>query len=209
VSTFAFLMLMTVADADAARVAVDKYAACLVESKGYRIRPLLDQPIGDKGEPQRWLKVINADCLFENTVSKRSDGEATIRFSPNVIRGAVFESFLRKDYSKLPKVQSFDDVGPVKYASQAKDASTAEAAYALSMDMGECTVRKATESSHALLATSVGTKAEMVATEALLPTIESCTQSGVTLKFSLSIIRGMIAEPMYRLTKAKLGEGEN
>ena len=186
-------------------MAVDKYAACILQQNGYRVRPLLDQPVGDKGEGLRWLAVLKTKCIDRSTVGEQFEDQASMRFSPLVIRGAMFEALLAKDFAASPKADTFDDVNSVSDASPATQASGKEATYALAMDIGECTVRNATAASYALLETEIGTKDEMDATNSLVPAIGSCTPSGVTMEFSLSVIRGMVAEPLYRLTKAKLG----
>jgi hypothetical protein len=206
----AFSLLLLIADANSneARAAVDKYAACIVQQNGYRVRPLLDQPVGDKGEGARWIDVLKTKCIDQATVGDKFADQAQMRFSPLVIRGAVFEALLAKDYGNVANVDSFDEVTSVKYAPQGAQPSSAEAAYALAMDIGECTVRKATGASYAFLATTVGAKDERAATKTLVPIIGTCTPSGVTMEFSMSVIRGMIAEPMYRLTKAKMGAQE-
>lgn len=206
----AILLLLLMADANSndARAAVDKYAACIVQQNGYRVRPLLDQPVGDKGEGARWISVLKTKCIDKTTVGEKFADQAQMRFSPLVIRGAVFEALLAKDYGNVALADSFDEVTPVQYAAQADQPSSGEASYALAMDIGECTVRKATGPSRTLLITTVGSKDERAATKDLLPTIESCTPSGVTMEFSLSVIRSMIAEPMYRLTRAKMEAAE-
>lgn len=204
-----FLLLLAGENANDARVAVDLYAACLIEKNGYRIRPLLDQPVGDRREGERWLSVLKTGCLDKSTVGPKYEDAVQMRFSPVVIRGAIFEALLAKDYAAAPKQETFDDVSSISYAAQAKQPSTSEAAYAVAMDIGECSVRKAPALSYALLESDIATKGEMTATKALLPTLGACTPAGVTMEFSLSVIRGMIAEPMYRLTKAKLGTVSN
>lgn len=208
-TVLAFLLLLSGEGADDARVAVDRYAACMVQKNGYRVRPLLDQPLGDRREGERWLDVLKTKCIDKSTVGTKYEDGAEMRFRPTVIRGAIFEALLKKDYAAAPKQDSFEEVAAITYAAQADQPSSREAAYAVTMDIGECSVRKAPALSYALLESGVATKGEMVATKALLPTIGACTQAGITLEFSLSIIRGMIAEPMYRLTKAKLGAVDN
>lgn len=187
------LLLVSNVQANDARIAVDKYAACILQQNGYRVRPLLDQPVGDKNEGERWLSVLKTRCINKSTVGDRFEEQAQMRFSPLVIRGAMFEALLAKDYAMTPKVASFEDITSVKYAAPASEPSGKEAVYALAMDIGECTVRKAANASYTLLETAVGSKDEMAATKGLIPTIGSCTPSGVTMEFSLSVIRGMIA----------------
>lgn len=200
-----FLLFLSAENPTDARAAVDRYAACMVQKNGYRVRPLLDQPVGDRREGERWLAVLEARCIDESTVGDKYQDSAQMRFSPAIIRGAIFEALLAKDYAAITKPESFEDVTVIRYAAQADQPSSREAAYALAMDIGECSVRKAPALSYALLESDVATKGEMAATKALLPTLGACTPAGVTMEFSLSVIRGMIAEPMYRLTKAKLG----
>ena len=206
-SMIALMLLASTATPDEARIAVSKFAACVVKKKGYRARPLLDQPIGEKGAGSRWAELMNSDCLDEEAVGEKYEEQAEMRFTPMVIRGAIYEILLAKDYGQETRFDSFESVKSVKYAAQAKLPSSAEASYSVAMNIGECTVREATSRSYALLATAIGTKEETAATDALLPAIGSCTPAGVTLEFSMSVIRGMIAEPLYRLTKAKVEAG--
>jgi hypothetical protein len=204
----ALLLLASTATPVEARIAVSKYAACVVKKKGYRARLLLDEPIGEKGAGSRWAEVMNSDCLTEEAVGEKYEEQAEMRFTPMIIRGAIYEILLAKDYGQVAKIDNFETVKSVKYAAQAKLPSSAEAAYSVAMNIGECTVREATEESYALLAAAVGSAEEKAATSALLPKLEACTPQGVSLEFSMSVVRGMIAEPMYRMTKAKAEMGE-
>lgn len=152
-----FLLLLAGENANDARVAVDRYAACMIQKNGYRIRPLLDQPVGDRQEGERWLAVLRARCLDKSTVGTKYEDEVQMRFSPAVIRGAIFEALLAKDYANSPNQETFDDVSSISYAAQAEQPSTSEAAYAVAMDIGECSVRKAPALSYALLESDIAT----------------------------------------------------
>ena len=45
---------------------------------------------------------------------------------------------------------------------------------------------------------------EADAIRALMPAISACIDQQQSVRFSASVIRGMVAEPLYRLTQAKL-----
>jgi hypothetical protein len=189
----------TPAQITAARITVEKYSACFYSQASSQIRALLDEPVGGPSDSFKWSRLSNSDCMPTTAVGMQ------VRFQPNVIRGSIYEVMFFRDFAKAPPVSSFEGVAPIAYPRMVPPSSSSAQAYVVETDIGDCVVRAAPAASHTLITTKLGTDAERSAINALVPVIGPCTPAGAQLKFSLSIIRGMIAESLYRLTQAKFG----
>lgn len=190
------------AETAADRQAFMDFVAFVYNRQGYKVRPWLDSPFGSDVAGGSWVSMFDPNCLINDQENEQG---IQLRFKLNLVRSALFELLWTKEFAKARDVESFADVGPVAYAKVAEPASPLGAAYALSMTIGDCVVRAAPAGARTLLAAPIGSNAERAAMKSIIPVLGSCTPAGQNMTLSYSIVRGMIAEPLYRLSKAKLG----
>lgn len=184
---------------DRMRRVVGAFAECLVNRAGYRLRPLLELPVGAGATVKAWVGLDpSASCLRE--ANQESD-DLQLHFKPYLMRGPVYEELYRKDFGRAA-IADIAGVPSVVYPHGPAESSEAQR-YRLAMTIGDCVVRAAPEASRALLFTGVTSPAEQSAMAAVVPHMSGCLPAGQTMKFSKVIVRGMIAEPIYRLTVAK------
>ncbi|WP_426258679.1 hypothetical protein [Sphingomonas sp. DC1600-2] len=177
-----------------ARKTMMAFAACLQNRAGFKLRKILDLPVGAKATRDRWRSLLDEGCL---------DIEGTLRFQPNVMRGAFYEIIYRMDFGKFPAVVTFDDVAPIAYPVSQEDQYRDGAKYRLEMEVGDCMVRADPAAARTLILTDVESDQETASIKALVPVVSKCMDAGRTVTLSTSIMRGLAAEALYRLSVAK------
>ena len=185
------------AGADEPRQTMATYTACLVNRLGYKLRAALDMPVGSSDTNTTMTTLNDPDCLPGDYI-----GGISLKFKPILMRGGLFEAFYIKDFGNAAAA-TFDDVPLIIYPAGNASSNVEAARYSLQMDIGDCVVRKAPAEARTLLNTKVASGAEGAAITALVPALSACATKGQTVSLSRSIVRGMIAEPLYRLTAAK------
>ena len=198
------LALLAVIAATAGSASVDEprrtmaaYTTCLANRLGYKLRPVLDMPVGSSETNARMIALNDSGCLPVENV-----GAISLKFKPVLMRGGLFEAFYIKDFAAVAAA-TFDDVPTIAYPAGDVSKNAEAARYNVQMDIGDCVVRKAPAEARSLLVTEVASGAEGAAVTALVPALSACAMKGQTVSLSKSIVRGMIAEPLYRLTAAK------
>lgn len=135
--------------------------------------------------------VDNNRCLFEGSM----------RMQDNILRGALYEAAYRRDYANRP-LPPIAKSPQIDYVQGAKVDDKTGPQIALRL-MADCIVRAAPEGSRALILSDLST--EKQAFTAVVPHIDACIPQGKTISFSPSILRGLIAETLYRLSAATVG----
>lgn len=188
---------------DDPRKVMASYAACLVQKKRARINALIDLPVGRAGERQAWLAINDPDCL---PVAGLAESALVLKFEKTSPRDYVFPALYRTDFGRTT-VLDFADVDRIGYAVDPApaDAEAQERArrYSFLMKMGDCVVRQSPAEAKALVLAPVESEAETAALGSIRMTLAECVVEGQQLKLNKSLVREMIAEPLYRLTAAK------
>jgi len=129
-------------------------------------------------------------------------GVSTLRFQLTLFRSALYSALYRRDFgaSDPPDVSSLP---PLLFSSEFRwspdrnpSVSTCAARpWRLQREGGR-------EVCHALLITEVGSDEERRAMTAVLPAVQHCLQENNELRFGRGMLRGMLAEALYKLRKA-------
>jgi hypothetical protein len=177
----------------ARRVGLD-YSDCVWRSDRNGVRRLLDHRVdGAEDSPLHALDL--GRCL---TVP-----EATLRLPWFVLRGLLFERMYHADFDGTPTVASFREVAPLPYPTAPRSVRTEVAKnYRGLVRIGDCVVRAAPLQARALISSRISTGAEARAIAALEPVFASCQAPLTPVPFSAEMMRGTVAEPLYRLTRA-------
>ncbi|MCP3733367.1 hypothetical protein M9979_00510 [Sphingomonas sp. RP10(2022)] len=185
------------ANIDESRRTMAAYTSCLINRLGYKLRPVMDMPVGSPQANAKMIALNDSGCLPSDDV-----GGISLKFKPTLMRGGLFEAFYLKEFVHSAPA-TFDGVPTISYPVGDVSGNAEAARYSLQMDIGDCVVRKAPAEARTLLGAEVASVAEGTAITALVPALSACATKGRTLSLSKSIVRGMIAEPLYRLTAAK------
>ena len=178
-----------------ARKAMAGFGACIVERSPGRVRRMAELPVDGKEyrKISRALYVeINDDCLSGGTLWAQDV----------LMRGAMFSALYAKDYSN-DRTAAFPASLSTGYRQfySAPLSETARTALSIA-SFGECVARANPVAARAALNVSMDTVAETRALKALVPTFSACIPQGSELKLSRDILRGAMAEGLYRLVRA-------
>jgi hypothetical protein len=180
------------APAAVARKVATDYADCVWRSDRNRVRGALDLEVDG-----------NVDLIKAFGLDRCPIMAGSMKVPQFVLRGLLFERMYHADFNGSSALLSFDGAGPAAYpvAPRSNQSETAKNYRGL-MRIGDCVVRRAPLQARALLSSSVATGAEARAIAALEPLFASCQAPLAAVPFSAEMMRGTVAEPLYRLTRA-------
>lgn len=180
---------------NAARIAMEQFGSCLVSRSRARVSKFVDMPV-DGGEYTKYLRVlfdsVGDECL--------SGGE--LQFNEGVLRGALFQALYKSEFGRT---------GPTAFAPGASSgyrtlygselSSAARSSIAL-VNFGECVGRADAANVRALMLAMAGSSQENGHFNALAPRFNACVPKGETIAFSKVMLKGALAEGLYRLSKS-------
>lgn len=171
--------------ADTARVTIIDFSTCIL--KRDRKRVLAALALFPSAAAENALSKLAADeCL--------SEGEA--RFNSLLFRGALYISLYREQFGRQMPVlpaQSAD------YRAGALEPLDAVAGQAIGLrEFGECVVRADPATAHAIVVAKIGSAEETRLFTVLGPLLGPCLNEGLQVKFSKTVISGLLAEILYR-----------
>jgi len=188
--------------ASEARKVMQNFAKCLVNRSGYRLHKALDIPVGDPKGVDTLSALSDSECLADSEKSSASGSSVELRFKPSLLRGSLYEIFFAQEFAAKPALTNFDGVGPVNYPLVTTATSDEAIRYRIAISIGECAVRAQPVLARQLVLSDVESTGESAAIKAIVPFLGPCVPAGQTFKISKSVVRSLIAEPLYRLTKA-------
>lgn len=184
----------TMSAVDRGRITMQKYANCLGEDYRRGVENYLKTFPGSAASSKSVRELTSRGCW--------SDGE--VKFQEGLFRGSAYEYFYRTDFlrSKMP---DFSAIPAFDFTT----GETAENKGAEEVQIGlrkfaDCVVRENTGNAHALMFSYLASDEEKRIIGLLRPTFSSCMSKtlDMTIKFSTSMLRGLIAEMLYRNAKS-------
>lgn len=191
------------ARADAVRT-MQRFSACVVASNSQsKLDAYLRLPPGSSASNRAMAKIASERCA-----PNRPAGGYELRFQPNVMRAGLYDSLYRMRYRTGPV--DIAAVPKLNFASEfdAGDDEPVSGASLLFRSIGDCVVRAKPRLAHDLLMTAQGSKEEDAAIKAIVPSVPACVPQGSTLRFSAPVLRGDIAEALYKLSVATRGNSQ-
>lgn len=178
-------------EAEAQRVMAD-YATCLAMRNRPGVLTYLATDEGSEEADRRAGRVAIDECLYDSE----------LRFPQQLLRGALYGALYKIDYARGGLVPArFAELPPITYTS--RDPATlapAERNWVALSFFADCVVRAVPAQAQALIAADVGSPAERSAFAGVQPALGACLTDGVELTFSRPVLRGLIAQSLYRLT---------
>ena len=130
---------------------------------------------------------------------------ATLRFDEDLLRGALFNILYRRNFAAGP-APDIKGVAPIDYTIGSITAESRGAAWHITRwNYADCVVRAAPDRARALVLSEVASAGETEAFRALRPELVRCMPNGADWHFTRPILRGLVAETLYRLSAAKAG----
>jgi hypothetical protein len=185
-----------------AEQAMSRFAACVVDSRSRRPRA------------EHYLRILPAEASLRAGRALADDSEACVphdasgttemRLRPDLLRAALYSALYQRDFSGTAPAD-LTSISPL-VVSQEFDGSQAIPDDLFFMrTLGDCTARANPAGVHALLLTQVASSEERPALDAVMHALGGCLSQGRELHFSRSMLRGMLAEALYKLRKAAQG----
>ena len=183
-------------DEDQARVTMQIYSRCLVRlghsgAAHTRLVKFLAQSDGPSADTAAAASLARPDCLRDAATA--SSYVSTLRFKPSLLRGAVFRT-LYLERTAVP--YHGEAVRPSEieagWSSPADDSSKAL------REFGECTIANDRTDAEAAVRADVASETETAAYHALDPALSRCLPSDRTMRFSRSVLEGVLSEALYR-----------
>jgi len=177
-----------------------EFAECTVKDR--RMKPEVD----------RFLAMSPADPEFgllggkfaKDRCVPAAMSTVTMRFDSMLFRYSLFEARYRIEFGKsaAPVVAGLPPLDVDAEFSAAgfdpRGMSTLPPVVIFLRQLGECVVRVDVANAHALIVARPYSKQEATALTAVMPALGECMPEGHTMKFSRPMLRGAIAEALYK-----------
>jgi hypothetical protein len=184
-------------DPNAARLSLWQFGRCMVSKSQKRTLVYVGLPLGSEAERKMAGAFLSGEneCLSGNVEDRR------LSFPLQLMRGSIFDAQYIARFGRKP-VPDLTKIAPIDYAAN-EAASTSDGAQAVALArFGDCVVRKAPAAAQSLLKSTPGSSVEDGAFRDIGPALGPCLTNGQQFRFSKSLLRGAIAEPLYRLSEA-------
>jgi hypothetical protein len=178
-----------------ARSVMHDFAKCVLK----RSRPAVDAYLatysGSKPARAFAARLATDKCL----------NGGNLNFNEALLRASIYNILYVSEFPPAP-LPNLKDVEPIDYTQPAGIESYGDPrAQALLRQFADCVVRAKSSEAHALMFTKVGSVPEARVFDSMQPSLAPCMTKDVTVKFSRSVLRGIIAEVLYRLSRKASG----
>lgn len=181
---------------DGARRTMEVFTACVASRQNGRVQAMSRLRI-DSDQYQRMLR-----NLYDNSDDECLAGSGSLGFSYNLLRGGIFQGLYAREF-RSGGPTDFTAVTTTGYRELYTDDISPEARSALALEQfGECVSRADAAGVQTLLRQGPGTSGERAAIQALAPRFAACIPRDETIRFSPSVLKGALAEGIYRLSVA-------
>jgi hypothetical protein len=178
---------------NASRIAMEAFGACVLSRSKGRVAKFVDMRVG---EPEYAAYMRG---LFDRSDECLSQG--WLQFHDIHFRGSLFQALYNAEFRRDPV--AFGGITTSNYRTLYPETLTAAARNTIALEQfGECVSRADPRNVHDLLRSVAGSSRETALFQALAPRFGACVPKGETLAFSKIILKGALAEGMYRLSKA-------
>lgn len=171
---------------------MNKYAGCLLRTFRKRALAFLRLPPASFEAMLAARKLATGWCLREGALS----------FRFQLLRGGLYEALYEQEF-KRAGAAALTAAPPIDYTGGNPAPLSNETAVAIALvQFADCVVRANPTASRALILSKVTSDEEKAAFASLTPHLGGCLVSGTQLKFSRPMLRGFVAEALYRLSAA-------
>jgi len=184
--------LKSVGGPAAARAALEDYAACQVGRQPARLAKLLTVRV----DTAEYVALMNSLLGFDACISS-----GTLVVTPNTHRGALFQALYNREFKKNTPID-FKDIKSNYRELYPEDLSVEAQNWLSLLAFSECVVRSDPTAVRDLMRSLTGASSEDIAFMRIGPNLNACMPEGKKLTFSKSIIKGLLAESIYRLSLA-------
>jgi hypothetical protein len=179
---------------DAARQTLEVFATCIVERQAGRAAKLADMRV----DTPEYLKQLNGlSDFYDDCISS-----GRFEYGYSLLRGAIFQALYRREF-KLNGPLTFDPMLDSAYAKIYPEPYSPEAQSSIAqVKFGECVSRADAANVRGFISAPPGSALETSSVQALAPKLGPCIAQGNQIKFNKTVLKGMLAEGIYRLSMA-------
>jgi hypothetical protein len=170
------------------------YGACLAKARRKQVEMFLaTSPFTAKSD-RTARKIASDECLMEGELS----------FPSETLRGPLYQELYRMDFGgNVPA--NVASAPALDYASSHGEVAAADPIHANLRTFADCAVRRDPAAARDFILSNVGSAGESAALQRMMAPMSSCIVQGDTVKMTRPLIRGAVAEVLYRLTAAATG----
>ncbi len=183
---------MEKSSASEAEKAMAAFAKCVIDSKKRQEKALayLMIPNGDPRQNVEGSAIAKSECAMPGS---------EMRFQGDLFAGTLYTALYRKYYAKtFPG--DLSTIEPAVYESEFKVTTTPVGTEQLALRaFGDCAVLQNPKAAHDFAISEMRGQNEKAALPAVIEATGLCVSAGSTLKFSRTILKGIIAESLFKM----------
>lgn len=168
-----------------------EYAACLIAERRKPVETFLATPPNSAASDRQWYAIKSDQCL--------STGFLTLTEAS--LRGAAYERLYQIDFASRGPID-FAATPPLDYARGLDLQQAADRGNVASRQFADCVVRSAPADARSLVLSRLGSAEERGGFARLVPLMQYCVEQGATIDLNKQFVRGLVAETLYRLSRA-------
>jgi hypothetical protein len=174
--------------------AMAEFAKCVVRSNGREKKALayLQIPESDPAITAAGYQIARSDCARTG---------AQMRFKETLFSRSLYTALYQKYYRATPPADGLNIV-PADYRSEftvtkipVGDAQLALRAF------GDCATKQNPKAVHDFVLSDLRSEAEKATVSKVVESLQQCLAPDVTLKFSRTLLKGLVAESLYKARK--------
>lgn len=177
-----------VEDTAVARRVMRDFGRCVAREQRFLVERFLRMDRADPNLRRRAIGLATEDCLWGGN----------LRFREELLRGSLFEALYIRDFQSHPV--DISGVPPVAYVANEDELGERHRYWLALNRLADCVVRSDPRSARSLLLSDVDTSEERDLFAAIAPRLSSCLVDGASISFSRQVLRGLIAESLYRIS---------
>lgn len=183
------------ADRQEAERTMQLFADCTVRNDKRRAeaKQFLRQIPGTKIFREEGRALVREECV------PHSPGGLKMKFRPSLFRSSLYDALYRREFAETG-AKNVADLAPLVIAEEFSGTETdIPKRFIYMRQVGDCVARRDPAGVHGLVLSKIGSDAEADAIARLTPVVSGCVAKDATLRFSRTVLRGVLAEGLYKL----------
>ncbi len=177
------------------------YARCLVDKRSLR------------GRIARFVRLLPGDAgmsgdraLLEHDCMRPRLGTTRLSFPVELLRSALFTALYAHDFAASPPSGDLAGLPPLRLSDEfERPVAEIPDAFRALRAIGDCAARADAVAVHTLILTTIGSEQERAAVAAVMPALANCVPEDRQIRFSRTMLRGILSEALYKLRTAASG----
>ncbi len=175
------------------------YAKCMVKSRGKSVKAFLDTLPTSPASTKSQKSLVVDQCL-----NGQNFNLMLLQFDDLLLRAALYDQNY-SEKSREIQLASLSDLAATDIAAEYNvSLASISPLVILQRKFGDCVVRLALTDAQKLLEQAIWSSEEKSLINALSPAMANCLQAGSELKFSRTLLRGLLAESLVKFNNRKI-----